>query len=49
MTRAAFRYLMRADAGGAWTDRWEGTVMLPVAVGIILDADTLVAPIGERR
>lgn len=49
LRRAELRYLMSADYGGSWRERWEGTVMIPAAIGIIMDDDTLLAPIGVRR
>lgn len=46
---AAIRYLMSPTVGGTWTARWQNTVMLPVALGLVMDRDTLLAPIGDRQ
>jgi prepilin-type N-terminal cleavage/methylation domain-containing protein len=40
------RYLKSAADGGRWTDWW-ATTDPPVAVGIIVDADTLIMPVGR--
>lgn len=42
------RYLRAADHGGSWTDTWVSAITVPVAIGIILDADTMIVRIGER-
>ena len=49
LARTALRYLLSADEGGQWTARWQNTLMLPLAVGLIADDDTIVARVGERR
>jgi prepilin-type N-terminal cleavage/methylation domain-containing protein len=46
---AGIRYLVAANAGGQWTSHWESTLMVPQAIGVILDRDTLVLRVGERR
>lgn len=44
----ALRYLSAPDHGGAWLDRWRSSVTSPLAIGIVLDADTMIVRIGER-
>jgi hypothetical protein len=45
---AAFLYLEEARNGGSWSTSWSDRVP-PLAVGVILDADTLILPIGSRQ
>jgi prepilin-type N-terminal cleavage/methylation domain-containing protein len=42
------RYLTSADNGGIWLSTWGPGVTSPLAIGVILDADTLMIPIGDR-
>ncbi|HET7188543.1 MAG TPA: hypothetical protein VFI52_10325, partial [Gemmatimonadaceae bacterium] len=41
-------YLADAHDGGRWVRRWAAGLGVPLAIGAILDADTLVLRIGER-
>ena len=45
---ASLRYLSTVSAGGEWIRVWGAGITAPLAIGIILDADTLIVPIGER-
>ncbi len=49
LARASVRYLLTAEEGGHWTNDWRNTVMLPRAVSLIADDDTIIMRIGERR
>jgi prepilin-type N-terminal cleavage/methylation domain-containing protein len=40
------RYLVSVAGGGRWMDRWFDD-QLPLAVGILVDADTLIVPVGR--
>lgn len=42
------RYLADARGGGQWLRNWNTGVNAPLAIGAIIDADTLVLVIGER-
>jgi prepilin-type N-terminal cleavage/methylation domain-containing protein len=42
------RYLMGAEDGGVWLSEWTSAVAPPLAVGVVLDTDTLILRIGER-
>ena len=42
------RYLADPARGGSWFKSWGGSVTSPLAIGVILDADTLILRIGER-
>lgn len=42
------RYLTTVTAGGEWIRVWGAGITAPLAIGIILDRDTLIVPIGER-
>jgi prepilin-type N-terminal cleavage/methylation domain-containing protein len=42
------RYLTTVTGGGEWIRVWGAGITAPLAIGIILDRDTLIAPIGER-
>lgn len=46
--RGALRYLVDPAHGGAWLPSWMQPVTTPLALGVILDADTLILRIGER-
>jgi prepilin-type N-terminal cleavage/methylation domain-containing protein len=41
-------YLSDAGAGGTWFRRWGTGITAPIAIGVVLDGDTLIVPIGER-
>jgi prepilin-type N-terminal cleavage/methylation domain-containing protein len=41
-------YLADAHDGGRWVRKWGAGLGVPLAIGAILDADTLVLRIGER-
>lgn len=45
---ARLRYLGDAARGGAWFRSWGESITAPLAIGVILDADTLLLRIGER-
>ncbi len=44
----SLRYLSTVTAGGDWIRMWGAGITAPLAIGIILDADTLIVPIGGR-
>lgn len=44
----SLRYLVDPAHGGAWVPRWSQQVTMPLAIGVILDADTVILRIGER-
>lgn len=44
----SLRYLSKVTAGGEWLRVWGTGITAPLAIGVILDADTLIVPIGER-
>ena len=44
----AFRYLKSAADGGQWFESWWTGITAPVALGVLLDRDTLIVRIGER-
>ena len=41
-------YLNSPAGGGTWLREWSSTVATPMAVGVVLDADTLILRVGER-
>jgi prepilin-type N-terminal cleavage/methylation domain-containing protein len=41
-------YLRSAREGGIWADRWDSDPELPLAIGVVLDRDTLLVRIGRR-
>jgi prepilin-type N-terminal cleavage/methylation domain-containing protein len=43
-----FRYLTTVTGGGEWIRVWGAGITAPLAIGVILDRDTLIVPIGER-
>src|SRR5688572_20768519 len=45
---AALRYVADTRYGGTWLTEWLSQITVPIAVGIIIDADTLILRIGER-
>jgi len=48
-TRSArLLYLTSAAAGGHWLPAWTTGISAPLAIGVVLDADTLALWIGER-
>ena len=42
------RYLTTVTGGGEWIRVWGAGITAPLAIGVILDRDTLIVPIGER-
>jgi prepilin-type N-terminal cleavage/methylation domain-containing protein len=44
----SLRYLSTVSSGGEWIRIWGAGITAPLAIGVILDADTLIVPIGER-
>jgi prepilin-type N-terminal cleavage/methylation domain-containing protein len=42
------RYLSDAARGGSWYRSWGVSITAPLAIGLVLDADTLILRIGER-
>lgn len=46
--RGVFRYLMTAGAGGRWSARWGPGPRAPLALGVVLDTDTLIVRMGDR-
>lgn len=46
--QGTLRYLDSPNAGGVWIHSWGAGITAPMAVGIILDHDTLIVRIGER-
>lgn len=47
-THGTFRYLESAENGGIWQRVWGRGTSAPVALGVIIDRDTLIVPVGER-
>lgn len=45
---AVLRYLYDPGNGGVWMNRWNSTVSLPWAVGLEVDGELVILPIGER-
>jgi hypothetical protein len=45
---ATLRYLGDAARGGTWFRSWGESITAPVAIGVFIDADTLILRIGER-
>lgn len=43
-----FLYLVRAERGGAWAERWDDASSIPPAIGIVTVSDTLIIRIGNR-
>jgi hypothetical protein len=46
--QGALRYLSAASGGGVWFHAWGQGITAPLAIGIVLDGDTTILPIGER-
>jgi prepilin-type N-terminal cleavage/methylation domain-containing protein len=44
VSSGSFRYLLDAANGGKWTDTWSA-ISRPLALGVILDQDTLILPL----
>jgi prepilin-type N-terminal cleavage/methylation domain-containing protein len=44
----ALRYLNDPSAGGSWIHTWGTGITAPMAIGVMIDADTLIVRIGER-
>lgn len=47
-SNAALRYLGDAARGGTWFRSWGESITSPLAIGIVVDADTVILRIGER-
>ncbi len=47
-TSGELRYLADAARGGNWFRSWGESITAPLAIGVVLDADTLIVRIGER-
>lgn len=45
---ATLRYLGDAAWGGTWFSSWGESITAPLAIGVLIDADTLILRIGER-
>ena len=45
---ATLRYLGDAARGGTWFRSWGESITAPLAIGVLIDADTLILRIGER-
>jgi prepilin-type N-terminal cleavage/methylation domain-containing protein len=43
-----FIYLRSGGSGGTWSEVWLDEIARPVALGVVLDADTLILRIGDR-
>ena len=41
-------YLASAALGGAWRDAWAPSLVTPLAIGVVADADTLLLRMGAR-
>ncbi len=41
-------YLRDAANGGDWVRSWGASIAAPLAIGIVIDGDTTIVPIGER-
>ncbi|HEV7586813.1 MAG TPA: prepilin-type N-terminal cleavage/methylation domain-containing protein [Longimicrobium sp.] len=46
--RGSLLYLADPGEGGAWVRAWDSAVSSPLAIGVVIDADTLILRIGER-
>ncbi|HEU4557050.1 MAG TPA: prepilin-type N-terminal cleavage/methylation domain-containing protein [Longimicrobium sp.] len=46
--RAVLRYLYDPGNGGVWVSRWSSAFSLPWAVGVEVDGELAILPIGER-
>ena len=45
--RAELCYLESAESGGAWTREWARSGALPLAIGVVVDGDTAIFPLGR--
>lgn len=41
-------YLRDAANGGDWVRSWGASITAPIAIGLVIDGDTTLLPIGER-
>ena len=48
LAHAALRYLADPGTGGRWMAAWARSVTAPAALGVVLDADTLILRVGAR-
>jgi len=48
LTSGSFRYLESAANGGVWQRLWGRGVSAPSAIGVLIDRDTLIIPVGDR-
>jgi hypothetical protein len=46
--RCELRYLKDASTRGTWFRSWGTGISAPIAIGVIVDRDTLILRIGER-
>lgn len=46
--RGTLLYLTDAGGGGTWVRGWTSAVAAPLAIGVVMDGDTLILRIGER-
>ncbi len=46
--RGALLYLERPDHGGRWVPAWPARIVPPLAIGVVLDTDTVIVRVGER-
>ena len=46
--RGKLLYLSDAHEGGLWFEQWGDGLASPLAIGVVIDADTLILSIGER-
>lgn len=47
-SHGAFRYLETAAGGGEWVTRWGPGSRAPIALGVVLDTDTVIVRVGDR-
>lgn len=47
-TAGQVMYLRSAESGGVWSAAWDSEIAVPLAIGVVMDRDTLVLRIGER-
>jgi prepilin-type N-terminal cleavage/methylation domain-containing protein len=47
-TSGQLRYLSDASGGGQWFREWSSGLTTPVAIGVIVDGDTLLVRVDER-
>jgi prepilin-type N-terminal cleavage/methylation domain-containing protein len=46
--RGKLLYLTTPNASGQWLSVWGRSITLPLAIGVVLDRDTLILRVGER-